>query len=315
MTSSATDEARAFNAELLERLKALPPPWSVPVEQIRLARREGRGAFPAPVYRDHARWQEIDGRDGPLRLRVLAPRTREATGAYLHIHGGGWTLGTADEQDVRLEELAEATGLVAVSVEYRLAPEHPHPAGPDDCEDAARWLLERGAAELGVPPRLAIGGESAGAHLAALTLLRLRDRGGDAGFAAANLVFGAFDLSITPSARAWGETYLVLSTPVVEWFAEQYLPGRSPEERRDPAISPLYADLRGLPPALFTIGTRDPLLDDSLFMAARWEHAGNRCELDVIDEAIHAFLIFDLRVTRASLERQHAFLRGTLGVG
>ena len=97
--------------------------------------------------------------------------------------------------------LAEATGLAIASVEYRLGPEHPHPAGPDDCEDAALWLLGGGAAELGAPERFAIGGESAGGHLSALTLLRLRARGGPT-FAAANLVFGAFDLSLTPNARA-----------------------------------------------------------------------------------------------------------------
>lgn len=312
--TSATDEARTFNADLEERLRELPPPWTVPIEQVRQARREGKGAFPAPVYRDHARWHEIEGPAGPLRLRVLAPRTRAATGVYLHIHGGGWTLGTADEQDARLEELAEATGLVAASVEYRLAPEHPHPAGPDDCEHAARWLLDGGAAELDAPARFAIGGESAGGHLSALTLLRLRDGVRGDGFAAANLVFGAFDLSGAPSVRSWGDRNLVLSTPIVEWFCDQYLPGRSEEECRDPAISPLYADVRGLPPALFTVGTQDPLIDDSLFMAARWKHAGNRAELDVIDEAIHAFNYFDLEITRRSHARQYAFLRTALGI-
>lgn len=308
---TAAEEARTFNADLEERSRALPMPWTAPIEAVREARRAGKGVFPAPVFADHARWHEIDGRDGPVELRVIAPQTRAATGVYLHIHGGGWTLGTADEQDVRLAGLAEATGLVVASVEYRLAPEHPHPAGADDCEDAARWLLDGGgAAALGAPERFAIGGESAGGHLSALTLLRLRDER----LAAANLVFGAFDLSLTPSARSWGDTYLVLSTPIIEWFSEQYLPGVSAEERRDPEISPLYADLAGLPPALFTVGNRDPLLDDTLFMAARWAQAGNRAEVDVIDEAIHAFNYFDLEITRRSHERQFAFLRQALGI-
>ncbi|MEP6953212.1 MAG: alpha/beta hydrolase [Solirubrobacteraceae bacterium] len=309
----ATDEARAFNADLEERLRALPMPWTATIEQVRAARRAGKGVFPVPELLDHARWHEIEGRDGPLKLRLIEPQTRAATGAYLHIHGGGWTLGTADEQDTRLGVLAEANGLVVVSVEYRLGPEHPHPAGPDDCEDAARWLLDGGAGELGAPERYAIGGESAGGHLSALTLLRLRDRG-IGGFAAANLVFGAFDLSLTPSARAWGDRYLVLSTPIIDWFGDQYLPGVTPEDRRDPAISPLYADLTGLPPALFTVGTEDPLLDDSLFMAARWARAGNAAELDVIDEAIHAFNYFDLEIARRSEARQAAFLTEALGL-
>jgi acetyl esterase/lipase len=311
--AGAADEARAFNADLEERSRALPMPWEVPLDAVRQARAEGRGVFPKPVYADHARWIEVDGRDGPLRLRVIAPREREVTGAYLHIHGGGWTLGTADEQDMRLAALADATGLVTASVDYRLAPEHPHPAGPDDCEDAALWLLGGGADELGSPARFAIGGESAGGHLSALTLLRLRARGGPT-FAAANLVFGAFDLSGTPSARAWGDRYLVLSGPIIDWFGDQYLPGVSPEERRDPAISPLYADLTGLPPALFTVGDQDPLLDDTLFMHARWRQAGNAAELDVIDEAIHAFNYFDLEIARTSEARQAAFLAQALGV-
>jgi acetyl esterase len=308
--ADAAAEARAFNADLEERSRALPMPWTAPIEQVRQARREGRGVFPAPQYRDHARWHEIDGRDGRIALRVVAPQTRAAAGVYLHIHGGGWTLGTADEQDWRLEALAEATGLVAASVEYRLAPEHPHPAAADDCEDAARWLLGGGAAELGAPERFAIGGESAGGHLSALTLLRLRD----ARLAAANLVFGAFDLSLTPSARSWGDTYLVLSTPIIEWFSEQYLPGVGAEERRAPEVSPLYADLAGMPPALFTVGDRDPLLDDTLFMAARWGQAGSRADLDVVAEGIHAFNYFDLAITRRSHERQFAFLREALGI-
>jgi acetyl esterase/lipase len=308
-----TDEARAFNADLEERSRALPMPWTVPIDEVRAARRAGKGVFPAPRLLDHARSHEIDGRDGPIPLRVIAPQTRAATGAYLHIHGGGWALGTADEQDARLGVLAEATGLVVTSVEYRLAPEHPHPAGPDDCEDAALWLLGGGAGELGAPERFAIGGESAGGHLSALTLLRLRARGGPT-FAAANLVFGAFDLSLTPSARAWGDRYLVLSTPIIEWFGAQYLPASSAEERRDPSISPLYADLAGLPPALFTVGNQDPLLDDTLFMHARWTQAGNAAELDVVDEAIHAFNYFDLEIAHRSEARQAAFLAARLGV-
>ena len=308
---AATGEARAFNADLEERLRGLPMPWTVPIDAVRQARREGKGVFPAPVFSDHARVVEVDGRDGPVPVRVIAPQTRAAAGVYLHIHGGGWTLGTADEQDARLEQLAEATGLVVASVEYRLAPEHPHPAGADDCEDAARWLLDGGGAvAVGALERFAIGGESAGGHLSALTLLRLRDER----LAAANLVFGAFDLSLTPSARAWGDRYLVLSTPIIEWFGDQYLPGLSTDARRDPAISPLYADLAGLPPALFTVGTQDPLLDDTLFMHARWTQAGNAAELDVIDEAIHAFNYFDLEIARASEARQAAFLIETLGL-
>src|SRR5690606_24582730 len=118
---------------------------------------------------------------------------------YLHIHGGGWVLGAADQQDVLLQRIAEGAGVAVVSVDYRLAPEHPFPAAPDDCAAAASWVLENAASEWGTE-RLLVGGESAGAHLTALTLLRLRDRmGAPDAVSAANLVFGAYDLSMTPS--------------------------------------------------------------------------------------------------------------------
>jgi acetyl esterase len=199
-------------------------------------------------------------------------------------------------------------------VEYRLAPEHPFPAAADDCEDAARWLVARGPAELGVPDRLALGGESAGAHLAALTLLRLRDLHGITGaFRAANLVFGAFDLTMTPSARRWGDRNLVLSGPIMAFFTDGLLPGLDLEARRAPSVSPLYADLCDLPPALFTAGAVDPLLDDSLFMAARWRAAGGRAELRVWPEAIHGFTAYPLAVARAANDAQFAFLRAAVG--
>jgi acetyl esterase len=226
----------------------------------------------------------------------------------VHLHGGGWTIGAADQQDVPLAQLARETQLVVASIEYRLAPEHPYPAAPDDCEDAALWLLERGAQELGAPAALSIGGESAGAHLAALTLLRLRDRHGvrDA-FRAVNLVYGAFDLSGTPSRRLAADPVL-LTDSGMNWFNDNFLPGLDDEQLRDPAISPLYADLTGLPPALFTVGTADPLLDDTLFMAARWEAAGNDAELLVYADGIHAFNAFPTGIGLAANAAQTEFL-------
>jgi acetyl esterase len=310
----ALAEARAFNEQLERLLATQPSVHTVPVAVTRRIRREGGGIFPPPVHLPRARDLSIPGRGGDVRLRVIAPEGT-AKGVYLHIHGGGWTLGAADMQDPPLWALVQATGLVAVSVDYRLAPEHPFPAAPDDCEDAARWLLGRGARELGAPgDRLTIGGESAGAHLSVLTLLRLRDQHGIKGaFRAANLVFGAYDGSMLPSARLWGERNLVLSMPIMEWFTSGFLPGLDLEARRAPSVSPLYADLRDMPPALFTVGTLDPLLDDSLFMAARWCAAGARAELRVWPEAIHGFTAFPLAVARAAFEVQAAYLRAAVG--
>jgi acetyl esterase len=309
---SALEESRLFNERLAELLRDQPGVHELPAEVTRLARREGRSIWPAPEFLPEARDLTIPSRGGELRLRVLAPEG-EAAGVYLYFHGGGWVLGCCDEQDPRLKEVAEATGLCVVSVDYRLSPEHPYPAAPDDGEDAALWLLERGFRELDVPAVATIGGESAGGHLAALTLLRLRDRHGVIdGFRAANLVYGVYDLSMTPSSRNWGDNVLVLTTPSMHWFGSSFTGGRPAEELRDPEISPLYAPLHDLPAALFTVGARDPLLDDSLFMAARWLAAGNEAELRVWPESVHGFNMFPLALARASNDEQHAFLRAAV---
>ncbi|MDX6488099.1 MAG: acetyl esterase [Gaiellaceae bacterium] len=308
MDRATIDEARAFNVELARALTAEPPVETVPPDVTRAARRKGRALEPPPVFLPQARDLEVEGREGPIRVRVLAPEG-EAAGVYLHFHGGGWVLGACDLQDPRLWELVEETSLCVVSVEYRLAPEHPYPAGPDDCEDVARWLADGGAGELGAPERVAIGGESAGAHLAALTLLRLRDAGAGGAFRAANLIFGVFDASVQ---RLEGEHHPSLTPSVMRWFADCFLPGLSTEERCDPAISPLYADLRGLPPALFTVGDRDVLLEDSVILSELWTEAGNSAELRVWPEGVHGFTSFGLALGRAALQTQYAFLRERL---
>ncbi len=292
------EETLAFNEQLRKLMLQLPGVETAPVADTRRGRYDGRGIFPAPPYVDEAEWLDADG----VRVRVIS--VGEPLGVYLHIHGGGWTLGAADLQDVALRQLARDTGLAVASVEYRLAPEDPFPAGRDDCIRAARWLAARGALEIGAPSSFAIGGESAGAHLSVLTLLALR---GEVEFAAANLAYGAYDLSGTPSRRAYADA-LVLTGESMTWFTENFLPGLDDEARRDPAISPLYADLSGLPPALFTIGTRDPLYDDSLFMAARWEAAGNETELLVYEGGVHGFNAFPITLARLANEAQTAFL-------
>lgn len=303
--SALVPECAAFNTELERLLATVPRTETVPPEVTRRNRVEGKGIFPAPEKVAEARDRTIDGRAGPIRLRTFVPPT--VRGVYLHIHGGGWVLGAADQQDVLLWTLAQRAEVAVVSVDYRLAPEHPFPAGPDDCEDAARWLLDGGGAELGAD-RFAIGGESAGAHLVALTLLRLRDAGMGGGFRGANLIYGVFDLTGTPSQRLWGDRNLVLSWPLMEWFYDCFLPGMAAEDRRSPGVSPLYADLGALPPARFVVGTQDPLLDDTLFMEARWRMAGNGTELEIYPEAAHGFPSFPIGMARAHMDAQVGWL-------
>lgn len=304
----AEDTAR-LNDAMVGLLTGLPEWWNIGAETVREARRQGRGPFPAPVRSPRARTIVITGRDGnEIPLRIIAPD--RARGVYLHIHGGGWVLGGADLQDPMLEHIADSTGLATVSVEYRLAPEHPYPAGPDDCESVAAWLVQNARAEFGSDV-LTIGGESAGGHLAAVTILRMRDRYGYAGFRGANLVYGAFDLGMTPSQRAFGNRRLVLRTIDIQQFYNAFLPTIT--ERRIPDISPLYADLKGLCPALFSVGTQDALLDDTLFMHARWIAAGNPAELAIYPGGAHGFTLFPNRLAEESAARSEVFLREVVG--
>jgi acetyl esterase len=298
-------DTEALNAEILAKLASLPDQWSVPPAVVRERRKQGLGAFPVPPASALARTIAIEGPGGPLELRIVAPP--EPSGVYLHIHGGGWVFGTADMQDDRLERLARTCGLACVSVDYRLAPEAPYPAAPDDCEAAALWLVREAKARFGTE-RLLIGGESAGAHLAAVTLMRLRDRHGLTPFRAANLTAGCYDLALTPSVRRWGETKLILNTRDIFLFVQNFL--RLKGDVRDPDVSPLQGDLAGMPPALFTVGTRDPLLDDSLFMAARWQAAGSRAELAVWPGGAHVFIGFPGALTEQALARAETFLQG-----
>jgi len=305
-----TPETRAVNDGIVKLMTGMPEWWDVGAQKARDARTRGEGVFPAAVKSERARWIEIDGPAGKIPLRVIAPE--KSRGVYLHIHGGGHVLGAADQQDRLLERIADETRLTAISVEYRLAPENPFPAGPDDCEAAALWVSQH-LSDFG-GSAYAIGGESAGGHLSALTILRLRDKHGITPFKAANLVFGVFDMGFTPSARQFGNDYrLVLRTLDIEKFSSAFLPGMSEADRRSAAVSPLFADLRGLCPALFTIGTRDALLDDSLFMHARWVAAGNKGELDIYPGACHGFIAFPYAQAFASITRQAAFLNATLG--
>jgi len=295
-------ETRKLNQEIVARLEAEPVGLTIP--EIRVRRLQGLGAFPLVPKSPRAEVISIDGPGGKLELRVIAPNAPR--GVYLHIHGGGWSIGTNDQLDPVLERLADECGLACVSLDYRLAPEHPYPAGPDDCEAAALWLVREGAQRFSAT-HLSIGGESAGAHLSVVTLLRLRDRHNITPFSAAILNYGCYDLGMTPSARRWGDEKLVLNTPAVVAFSKSFLPPGT--DTSDPDVSPLYADLRDMPAALFTVGTRDALLDDSLFMAPRWVAAGNLAELALYPGACHGFVSIDFPQRAEAVTRIVEFLK------
>tara|TARA_B100000700_G_scaffold324336_1_gene430214 strand:- start:21472 stop:22449 length:978 start_codon:yes stop_codon:yes gene_type:complete len=249
-----------------------------------------------------ARESVIEGPGGALRLRVFLPEGA-ARGLFLHIHGGGWILGGPEMGDPQNEALARKHGLVAVSVDYRLAPENPYPAAADDCEAAAVWLLSEGAKEFGAE-RVFIGGESSGAHLALVTANRIRERHGLADRVhGLNLVFGIYDLNGTPSQRDNGGREDLLDPQGIRMFIEAFTPGMSEEQRRDPDISPLNADLSGLPPSLISVGVNDHFRDDSLFLAARLLAEEQPVELAVFPDSPHGFTNLPSKMATAFQKR------------
>ena len=279
-------EARDVNASL-----ALDEPAPLEVGRLRTEYPFTNPTHPAP-RREHTVEEEVGG----VPCRVV--RRSEPTGVYLHVHGGGFCLGSPAMQERQLAGISATTGADVVSVDYRLAPEHPYPAALDDCHAVARAVIEEG-----VRP-IAIGGESAGANLSVATLLRLRDDGLADRVSAANLLYGAYTMGSLPSRDRWGDRYLVLSKPLVEAFHDWYGGGGD-----DPFASPLVADLSDLPRALFTVGTEDPLLDDTLLMASRWAAAGSKAALDVWPGAAHAFDAFATAQGRLVRRRLADWLR------
>ena len=285
-------ETRAFVDGLIEETRARSGPLQ-------------GDAMPVQPQSARARTISVPGIDGvQARLRILAPDSTP-TGIYLHIHAGGLVMGSAGAQDPMYERIIASTGQAVVSVDYRLAPEHPYPAAWDDCEAAALWLVKNARSEFGTET-LTIGGESAGATLAVPTLLRMRDKHGFTGFVGANLSYGNYDTSMSPSQKWIGAVGALLRTEDIQSCSDAYCPDVS--RRRDPDVSAIYAELKNMPPALFSVGTLDPFLDDSLFMYARWIAAGNEAELAVYPGCPHAFTAMPLKDGADANARVDAFL-------
>jgi len=250
----------------------------------------------------------IDGLRVPLRILRPAGAIR---GVVLDIHGGGWVIGNARMNDRLNAATAAACGVAVVSVDYRLALDAAVQDIMDDCLAAARWLLQGGLPALEELPVFVVG-ESAGGHLAAATLLRLKAwpellRK----IAGVVLYYGVYDLAGTPSVHAAGPETLVLDGPAMAPALRLLTPGMSDAERRRPPLSPLYGDLAGMPPAWMAVGDIDPLRDDTLELAQRWREVAD-VELNLLPDAPHGFIHFPTKMAELALARSHAWMREQL---
>jgi acetyl esterase len=234
--------------------------------------------------------RSITGPAGELPVRVYTPAgDAGSTGlpVLVWFHGGGWVIGDLETADGDARSLAIGAGVVVVSVDYRLAPEHPFPAAVDDAVAAVRWVVDN-AGSLGVDPaRLAVGGDSAGGNLAAVVAQQLRDGGPAIAFQL--LVYPVTDAHLgTASMDENAEGYF-LSKEVMIWFRGHYL---GDGDRGDPRISPLLASdeaLTGLPPALVVTAQYDPLRDEGEAYAERLRQAGVDATATRYDGVIHGF--------------------------
>jgi len=251
-----TDEVvLALTPPLLRQAMAAMPGSTGPVEDV--ARVENR-SVPGPA--------------GEIPVRIYAPSDARRLPAIVYFHGGGFVIGGLETHDGTCRSLANASGCLVVSVDYRLAPEHRFPAGPEDCYAATRWVVEKGA-EIGADTeRVSIGGDSAGGNLTAVVALMARDRRGPS-LRHQLLVYPVTNFDFSTASYEQNKQGYLLSQAMMRWFWNHYL--ERPEDGANPYASPLRApSLAGLPPAHVITAEYDPLRDEGEALAARLAQAG-----------------------------------------
>jgi acetyl esterase len=242
--------------------------------------------------------REIPGPTGPIKVRLFADSTAKNLPMLLWFHGGGWVIGSLDTHHDLCCRLAQHSGCLVMSVDYRLAPEHKFPACVDDAAAAVRWASQHGAEVGGDPSRIAVGGDSAGGHLAAVMSLLARDGGGPR-LAHQLLVYPAVlhDLE-APSMERNAQGYF-LEREGMRWFYRHWF--NSPRDAENPLAAPMRArSLMGLPPAYVITAGYDPLCDEGTAYAQRLKESGVPTVHRHYENLTHAF--FTMTVTRPSNE-------------
>lgn len=301
--ASISPATHAFNQKLMDIMATGPKWYEVGAPKYRELRAEGKTPLPAATLLPSAKTFKIPSRDPGREIpcRILRPEHGgPVKGVFMHVHGGGWVLQNEASQDPPLQAIANGSDALVISIGYRLAPEDPYPAGPNDCFDAAEWLVRNADSEFGAPLCF-VGGESAGGHLSMCVVLHLLQHKdavmANFRFKGLLLHFGCYDMTFTPNVYTFRKPeVLVLDRDIMEHYRDVFLPGMSLEEMKNPEISPLYADLerlRGkLPSALFTCGTEDPLLDDTVFMSTKWLMAGGDAVVKIVPGGAHGYIYY-----------------------
>lgn len=234
----------------------------------------------------------------------LIPTNTKSDRALLYLHGGAFVIGSIQSHWKMVARIARAAGCRALIIDYRLAPEHEFPAAVEDAVSAYRWLLARGYQ----PERIVIAGDSAGGCITGSTLVSLRDAGGPLPAAAMMLSPGT-DLAFTgKSMKTNAKDDPLIKAPWGRKCLDMYLGSTNP---KDPIASPLYADLKGLPPILIQVGTREVLLDDSRRFAERATEDGVAVQLDIWEGMFHVWQSFSpfMPESSAAIERLGSYCR------
>lgn len=296
----------ATNAVEMPPLSALPPAM---IREGYRAQRVGVDAG-APTDLD-VRDIEVAGAAGPLKARLYTPKGAPATGPGLvYFHGGGFVIGDLDSHDSFLRRLAAASGVRVLSVDYRLAPEHPFPAAHDDALASLRWAFDH-AAEIGFDPaRIAVGGCSAGGNLSASVALDLRDDPARK-LAFQLLLYPATAMIQDTASRRDLATGHLLTAEVMDWFGNHLAAAGHPEQAR---AEPVKADLTGVAPALVVTAGFDPLKDEGKAYAAAMNAAGSRAEHVEYAAFVHDFYTLSpfCAAVPAAIEETGAKLKAAL---